>query len=136
MCCRGRSTVEDVVDIDLKIIDLKYLLEMFDDDRVFVEHIISDGLKSFKKLSETLRSLKSDDFDKISKIAHNLKGSSANLACAPLSSASSDLEEYMKAPTKKKKLVEEKIKLVLKEIKNLEDFTKSNVYTNTLDREK
>lgn len=135
MCCRGQ--IADVINMDSDVVvDLKVLLEMFDDDREFVEHIMDDGLKTFKNTSQTLLPLlKCKDFVKISVVAHNLNGCSANLACAYLSSASSDLEKYTKESPKNRKFVEDKVKLVLKEIKRVEDFMKSSVYTNTLDRE-
>lgn len=95
--------------------DFRALLESFDDDTEFVANLVESGLTSFNEYRTSLVSaLGSRDFDKIRTVAHALKGSSANLVCCPLSSASSDLEIYVKKSTKI--FVKQKVKLVLDEI--------------------
>lgn len=130
MCWKRRSVHNDVISRSSGVvIDIKFLLKIFDDDKEFVESLVSDGLTVFASSSKRLSSsLASWNFDEIGEVAHTLSGCSANLTCVRLKSASSDLEKYMQGGEKNPSRVEQKVHLVLEEIKSVEDYTSSHPF--------
>ncbi len=78
-------------------VDLRALRELTDGDAEFerelFETFISSGDKS---IAEILEALRNQDFETIGRRAHALKGASANIHAAPLSSAAAKLESAAK----------------------------------------
>ncbi len=147
MCCWNRHKVlRDVINTEILGVPLNFntLLDTFDNDTGFVCEVVDSFLKSFNEYYESLESsARSGDYKTILKVAHTLKGTSANVECYPLSSASADLENYVRQGVTSEtdltqnveevvvelvqELIDNKVKLVFYEMKRVEDTSMSNV---------
>lgn len=123
-CCWSRSAVLKSVEQPpdpLPAIDVKALLETYEDDKEFVVELMDSCLATFPGYHESLQ--KSREYLQIAALAHALKGSAGNLGCSPLQVASSDLEVLAKSSDEKSF---DKVQVVLYEIQRVLDSVKSD----------
>lgn len=102
-----------------EVVDYNALMETFDDEE-FISELMCDFARDIADFSDNLKSsAKSSSYDELSRIAHAVKGTSANLMCGPLTIASKDLELFTKDPKDAKDFkseVDRKVQLVLHEL--------------------
>lgn len=113
--CRGDKVVH---------LDVNALLATFENDEKFVANLVKTGTNDFDSSCEYIKSgLRSRDREQIYAGAHALKGTSSNLCCHPLTSASADLEVHVRSFDWS--VVEQKVKLVLEEVDRVKDAAAS-----------
>lgn len=107
-----------MIKIKTEVIDYDALMETFDNDEEFISELMSEFAESVGDFSDRLKSsAKSGSYDEMSRIAHTVKGTGANLMCGPLTVASKDLELFTKDMKKKDKdKIDRNVNLVLHEL--------------------
>lgn len=119
LCCSRRIKKQQE-----PVIKYRALLRAFDGDTEFVTKLLYSFVVTSTKFSCDLESsLKYRDYPQISQIAHALKGTAANVMCDPISIASADLECYTKGLKILQAELDQKVRLVLKEIKRFQEYS-------------
>lgn len=102
-------------------IDLPSALERIGGDESFLFDLINIYTEDFsEKFTRLQQAIKSEDFETIRELGHNLKGSSANLSLIPLQEVSFDMEEAGK--TRDIEKAQKSLLLLDKEFRRLQDY--------------